>query len=160
MMNHTDHIAMETFVKPLRRPERLTVMLVDDDRLIHEIMHLYLANTRYKVISALSAEEAMKIMLTDLPDIVITDAMMPGESGFSLISRMKSHSQLAEIPVILWTMLEEPNGSVMDSSHLADIKISKPIYTADIMGSLKRAAELVEFRKSIRSDVVEADSTR
>jgi len=146
-----------TDVEPLQRPEKLTVLLVDDDRLVHEIMQLYLANTRFRIVSATNADDALKIMLANPPDIVITDAMMPNVSGFSLISRMKSHERLAEIPIILWTILEEASGEVMDSSHLADIRISKPFYTSDIMGSLKRAVDIIEFRRSLKPKIGEPD---
>lgn len=149
----------DTYIEPLQHPETLSVMLIDDDPLVHEIMQLYLANTRFRLISASNAIAALEIMTARPPDIVITDAMMPEMSGYSLISKMKTDQQLAEIPVILWTILEEVNGSVMDSTQLADIRISKPFYTADIMGTLKRAVDLLEFRRGLKVKVDLSDLT-
>lgn len=74
----------------------------------------------------------MNIIASDPPDIVITGAMMPGEGGFSLIEKMKANPGSANIPIILWTMLTEPNGSVMDATGKADILVNKPFYHSNI----------------------------
>lgn len=133
---------------------QLKVLLVDDDELIHEIMELFLGKTEFSLISALSAEDAMNIIVSDPPDIVITDAMMPGESGFSLIEKMKANPGSANIPIILWTMLTERNGSVMDASGKADILVNKPFYHSNISEGLAKAKRLIEDRSAANDDVI------
>jgi CheY-like chemotaxis protein len=122
------------------------VLLVDDDAFVHEMMGLFLGKTEYSLVSATSAQDAIKIIDSDPPDILITDAMMPGESGFSLIEKMKAQPGSAAIPVILWTILETPDGSVMDASGKADILINKPFYRCDMMESLEKAKGMITTR--------------
>jgi CheY-like chemotaxis protein len=138
---------MEFVIGELTKPEqRLQILLVDDDQFIHEIMKLFLANTQYSMVSALSVNDAVKLIEGERPDIVITDAMMPGESGYSLIEWMKASPACADIPVILWTIMERPDGSVMDATGKADISINKPFYRCDMMEGLEKARNLIERR--------------
>jgi CheY-like chemotaxis protein len=127
----------------------LTVLLVDDDESIHEIIGLLLADTQYSLTSARSVKEAMALVELTMPDIVITDAMMPGESGFCLIEKLKSVPETANVPVILWTILEEWSGGAMDASRKADICITKPFYRSDIIASLDRAKEMIDSLHAI-----------
>ena len=115
-------------------------------------MDLFLRNTEYVLISAFTADEALRIIISDPPDIVITDAIMPGESGFSLIDKIKAHPASARIPILLWTMLTQPDGSVMDASGKADIVIGKPLYRSNMLENLKKAKRLIEHRIAIAED--------
>ena len=143
---------MEIVIDALVPPgaPNLSVLLVDDDEFMHEMMALFLSRTEFSLISATNAKAALKIITTDRPDIVITDAMMPGESGFSLIEKMKALASSASIPVILWTNMEQPDGSVMDASGKADISINKPFYRCDMMESLEKAKRMIGSRGSGR----------
>jgi CheY-like chemotaxis protein len=132
--------------------EQFRVLLVDDDEFMHEMMSLFLGKTEYSLVSATNAQDAIKIIDSDPPDILITDAMMPGESGFSLIEKMKANPGSAAIPVILWTILETPDGSVMDASGKADILINKPFYRCDMMESLEQAKRMITTR-NVATDV-------
>ena len=131
--------------------DTLKVLLVDDDSFVHEMVQLLVGGTEFSLVSAENVSEAMRIIANDTPDIIITDAMMPGESGFSLISKVKSNPRTQDIPIILWTIMEDAEGSVMDASGRADILANKPIYLSDIISSLKKAKELVEERSVRRT---------
>lgn len=138
-----DTISGETAGRDL---SQVKVLLVDDDEGVHEIMRLFLGKTEFSLTSATNAPDAMKMITNDPPDILITDAMMPGESGFSLIAKVKASACTATIPVILWTILETPNGSVLDASGQADILMNKPFYHCDILGSLEKAKRMIQPR--------------
>jgi DNA-binding response OmpR family regulator len=122
------------------------VLLVDDETFNHEIFDLSLNKNNFSLVTARSAEEAMKIIINDPPDILITDAMMPGESGFSLIEKVRLRPQTARTPIILWTSLEQPDGSVMDATRKADFTVTKPFYLSSILEVLEQAKQLAETR--------------
>ena len=131
----TDHI----------RPTK--VLVVDDDRLVHELLGILLDGSTYSMSSAKNVTEAIRSIAAEAPDIIITDAMMPGESGFSLIEKMKAAPQTRDIPIILMTILEDPDGSVMDASGKADFSVNKPVYRSNIVASVEKARHLIEERK-------------
>lgn len=126
---------------------QLKVLLVDDESSVHEIFELFLSESEFSLMFAMSVADAMAQIAVNRPDIVVTDAMMPGESGFVLISKLRSDPRTEDIPIILWTMLEQPDGSVMDASGKADITISKPLHLSDILSALQEAKDLIKYRK-------------
>jgi PleD family two-component response regulator len=126
--------------------KRYKILLVDDEDFNHEILDLSLNKTEFSLVKAKSVEAAMRIIAADPPDILITDAMMPGESGFSLIEKIRSSPATASVPIILWTSLEQPDGSVMDASRKADFTVSKPFYLSSILETLEKAKQLFEER--------------
>jgi CheY-like chemotaxis protein len=123
----------------------LKVLLVDDDKIMHEMLELALETSEYSLVSAMNAKQGMEMIASSFPpDIVITDALMPGDSGFSLITAIKSNPKTADIPVILWTVLEQPNGTVMDSSGKADFSLSKPFNLGKLLDCLTKARQLIK----------------
>src|SRR5579872_4732800 len=100
----------------------LNVLLVDDDDFIHDALDAVIDKHRFSLSSAKCVNDAIAIVDKRSPDIIITDGMMPGESGFSFIEKLKSNPTTARTPVILWTILEDMGGDVMDGSGKADIK--------------------------------------
>ena len=127
----------------------IRILLVDDDTFVHEMVGSLIDEAEYTLVSATSVVDAMKIIMEQKPDVIITDAIMPGESGFSLINRLKSDPRTHDIPIILLTILEEPNGQVMDASGLADFRVSKPLYLSDFSSKLEQARQLVKDRSEI-----------
>jgi response regulator RpfG family c-di-GMP phosphodiesterase len=117
------------------------------------MMRLFLGNTQYSLVSALNVQDAIRIIDSDPPDILITDAMMPGESGFSLIEKMKARPACVDIPVILWTIMERADGSVMDASGKADVLINKPFYLCDMMAALEKARGMLKKPELIPSGI-------
>jgi CheY-like chemotaxis protein len=129
----------------------LKVLLVDDEATMHELMEIALKGTDYALMSAMNVGAAMKVIASlDSPDIVITDAMMPGDSGFSLIKLLKSNPATSHIPVILWTMLVKENGAVMDSSGKADLTMGKPFDLMNILDTLTSARDMINPNLDIK----------
>jgi response regulator RpfG family c-di-GMP phosphodiesterase len=148
---------VEFIIGEIAQPVRLIkVLLVDDDEFIHEMMKLYLANSEYSLSSATNAQDAIKLIDNEPPDILITDAMMPGESGFGLIEKMKARPACADIPVILWTILEDPDGSVMDASGKADILINKLVNRRQRVNHRYNQVSLVGHPSSLSNSVTRA----
>ena len=78
------------------------MLIVDDDTDVIRYMKELLA-TRYNVIYKYDADSAFLAIKKDAPDIVISDVMMPGRSGYDLCRDIKGSLQLSHIPVILLT---------------------------------------------------------
>lgn len=82
------------------------VLLVEDELSISFLMSTALEDAGYEVIVAKDVSQAKRLLNSEIPDVIITDIMMPGESGFSLLSYVRKSSDLRLIPVIVSTMLE------------------------------------------------------
>ncbi|HEY6333210.1 MAG TPA: response regulator [Blastocatellia bacterium] len=118
---------------------QVKVLVVDDDESMHEMLNLSLSKAEYWLAHALDVSEAKAILASHQPDIIVTDAMMPGTSGYSFIEGLKANPETAQIPIILWTVMEGMNGEVMDPTGRADFTLSKPFNLGAVEDKLNRA---------------------
>jgi CheY-like chemotaxis protein len=100
------------------------VLVVDDDPDARELLSRHLQRGGYAVRVAANGEEAMQLARTLQPDVVTLDVMMPRMDGWAVLSAMKEDAELAEIPVIMATVVD--NQSIGFSLGAADYLI-KPI---------------------------------
>ncbi|MEA3058591.1 MAG: hypothetical protein QOE50_3 [Sphingomonadales bacterium] len=100
------------------------VLVVDDDPNARELLRRHLQRGGYAVRTAANGEEAMQLARTLQPDVVTLDALMPQMDGWAVLSAMKEDAVLAEIPVIMVTIVD--NQSIGFSLGAADYLI-KPI---------------------------------
>jgi CheY-like chemotaxis protein/nitrogen-specific signal transduction histidine kinase len=87
----------------------LTVLVVDDDPAVHEVLTATLARRGYRVMHATDGAEALAIMRKTPPDIVTLDIMMPKVDGWTVLGTMKSDPALEHIPVIMLTIVDDRN---------------------------------------------------
>ena len=85
----------------------LKVLYVDDEGDIRLLLRGFLEKKGYLVLDAADARAGFDLALSQHPDVVITDVMMPNESGFSLCKRLKANPSTARIPIIVVTVLDE-----------------------------------------------------
>ncbi len=106
-------------------PEHAPVVLVvDDDPNARELLGRHLQRSGYAVRMATNGEDAMQLTRTLQPDVVMLDVLMPRMDGWAVLSAMKEDAALAEIPVIMVTIVD--NQSIGFSLGAADYLI-KPI---------------------------------
>lgn len=81
------------------------IMLVEDDQKLREIYGIRLTAEGYELVSAGDGEEALALAVTEKPDLVISDVMMPKISGFDMLDILRSTPETANIKVIMMTAL-------------------------------------------------------
>lgn len=84
-----------------------TILVVDDDESIRDLLRLHLSAAGYEVHVAPDAIAAGYIVLRSPPDLIISDISMPHMDGFEFIAALKSDKTLPHIPVIFLTTMEE-----------------------------------------------------
>jgi signal transduction histidine kinase len=94
---------------PLAPPP--AVLAVDDSRTVQMLLERHLESRGYNVTTCGSAEQALALLATFKPDLLIVDSMMPGMDGAELIARIKSDHALRYLPVIMIT------GAEISGSH-------------------------------------------
>ena len=87
----------------------LTVLVVDDDPAVHDVLTPTLTKNGYRVIHARDGAEALATLRKTPPDVVTLDVMMPNVDGWSVLAEMKSDHTLAHIPVIMLTIVDDRN---------------------------------------------------
>jgi CheY-like chemotaxis protein len=84
-----------------------TILVVDDEASIRELLRLHLSSAGYQVLVAEDAITAGYMVLRGPPDLIISDVNMPHMDGFEFIAALKSDKTLPHIPVIFLTTMEE-----------------------------------------------------
>jgi DNA-binding response OmpR family regulator len=84
-----------------------TILIVDDDESIRELLRLHLSSAGYEVSVAEDAIAAGYLVLRSPPDLLICDVNMPHMDGFEFIAALKADKTLPNIPVIFLTSLED-----------------------------------------------------
>ena len=112
-----------------------TVLVVDDDANVHDLVRRTLVKEGFRVLTASSGAEAFRVAQETRPDVITLDAMMPVEDGWAVLRRLKSHGSLADIPVVMMTIIEDK--SLAFSLGASDY-ITKPIHRERLIAAVNR----------------------
>ena len=112
------------------------ILVVDDEEDLCEILKFNLENEGYLVDTANSAEEALKLKLTDY-SLLLLDVMMGEISGFRMASIIKKEKATSQIPIIFITAKDTENDTVTGFNLGADDYISKPFSLREVIARVK-----------------------
>jgi PAS domain S-box-containing protein len=118
-------------------PGTITVLIVDDDPVVHDVLKATLAKEGYRLLHATDGHQALDMMRRDPPDIVTLDVMMPKVDGWSVLGIMKSEPKLEHIPVIMLTIVDDRN---LGFSLGASEYMTKPIDRSRLLGLIQKFA--------------------
>ncbi|MEM9218595.1 MAG: response regulator [Cyanobacteria bacterium P01_F01_bin.150] len=111
------------------------VLVVDDEIDIQELLERSLIKSGYDVVCANSGREALAIAAEILPDVITMDVMMPEMDGWEVLTRLKSNDELAHIPVVMMTMVEDEDlGYALGASDY----LPKPINRNHLLSVLEK----------------------
>ena len=79
------------------------ILVAEDEKQIADMIAFKLTNGGHKVIHAQDGEQAMTLAMTELPDLILLDVMMPGLNGLEVLRRLKGDPALRAVPVIMVT---------------------------------------------------------
>ncbi len=117
------------------------ILVVDDDPAIREIIRMYLEREGHTVRTASNTNEALKALRNDsLPDLMLLDIMMPGDTGWQFLGELEKDPKLSQLPVIAISGLERPEGGEYDSKMLYDYLV-KPFSMAELSRVVKKFSE-------------------
>jgi DNA-binding response OmpR family regulator len=122
-----------------------TILVAEDEPVTRMALEHHLNNNGYRVHTAVDGREALRLLEQTLPDLIITDIMMPFTSGLELVGIVRS-TQQQHIPVIVLSAIDE-EATVMEAFSLgADDFITKPFAPNELSIRVKRL--LNQYRKS------------
>jgi len=113
------------------------ILVVEDEAPIRQMMAMALNKAGYAVYEAEDARSARQQFTDELPDLMIVDWMLPGESGIELVKSIKSEKLTGEIPVIMVTARAEEDDRVRGLEVGADDYVCKPFSPKELIARIK-----------------------
>ena len=126
--------------------ELATVLIVDDNADMRAYLRTLLLD-RYYVIEAADGQSGLKLAVESVPDIVVSDVMMPVMDGLTFCSRLKQHEATSHIPVLLLTARSSEQQYIEGMQTGADMYMTKP-FSADLL--VANIASLLANRQKLR----------
>ncbi len=111
-----------------------TILVVEDERLVQELISLYLEKESFKVITAWDGQEALDRVRTSQPDLILLDLMLPKIDGLSVCKEVRKTSS---IPIIMLTSKGEELDRVLGLELGADDYITKPFSPKEMLARVK-----------------------
>lgn len=112
-----------------------TVLVIDDDPTVHDLMQRFLTKDGFRVESALNGENGLALARQLRPDAITLDVMMPSLDGWAVLAALKADPQLADIPVIMLTIVDN---KTMGYALGASDYLTKPIDRVRLSAILKK----------------------
>lgn len=103
-----------------------TVLVVDDEKDLLELVSYQLQRNGYDVLTAANGNDAMQIAKREMPDLMILDLMLPGMDGTEIARRLKADPKTAVIPIVMLTAKSEETDVVVGLTLGADDYVTKP----------------------------------
>lgn len=129
--------------------ERSTILLVDDNPQILAILADLLEPLGYAVLCANNGADALALAANHHPDLVLLDVMMPGMDGFAVCQRLRAAPDLAQMPVMMITALDDRVSRMRGFEAGADDFISKPFDYAELRARVATVIRLNRYRRII-----------
>lgn len=123
------------------------IVIVDDDKTSRLSLRKMLEKEGYRVAVAGCGETGLDLATGLQPDMILTDVIMPDMDGYELCRRLRTHSDLADIPVIMLTSLDDQESRVRGIEAGADDFLSKPIVPSLLKARVKTVTRLNRFRR-------------
>jgi len=127
------------------------ILVVDDNAEMVELMRELLVSRGYEVFAVRDVEQAEREIRRHPPDLILSDVIMPGRSGYELCRQLKSESSTRLIPFVLITGLSDRENKVKGIEAGADDFLNKPIFPAELFARVKSLLKLKEFTDELET---------
>jgi DNA-binding response OmpR family regulator len=112
------------------------VLLVEDDPEVHRLMRICLEQAGYQVKSAYSGEDALEILRSTTPSVILLDNQLPGMDGFRTCRQIR---ELFDLPIIMVTVMDQTDEKLLGLEVGADMYLSKPFLPDELVARVGAA---------------------
>ncbi len=113
------------------------VLIVDDDRMLHSMLHPILTSYGFEVVSAMTGEEGLQMAVSVKPDVILLDVIMPKMKGREVCKRLKESADTKDIPVLFFTAKGSEDDIKAELEVGAVGHITKPVHPAFLVQRIR-----------------------
>ncbi|MFD0587408.1 MHYT domain-containing protein [Paenibacillus sp. GCM10027627] len=144
---------LEPVVTAGESEKNVHILLIDDEAFNRELMEKYLSKTGWKLVAAAGGAEGLRLAKAIKPKVICLDILMPNMDGWSVLTALKSDPELADIPVIIWSMAGDKQlGYLLGAAEF----LMKPVQREQLISVINRYLPSEEEYQSIL--VIEDDT--
>jgi signal transduction histidine kinase/DNA-binding response OmpR family regulator/tetratricopeptide (TPR) repeat protein len=136
----------EAFAATTPAGQKFCVLVVEDHQEMREYIAGHLAG-EFRLLQASNGREALKIIEQQLPDLIVSDLMMPEMDGLALLSQIRNSKKTGDIPFVLLTAKASDEDRMSGYQQKADAYITKPFQAGEL---LLRIRNLLESREAVK----------
>jgi two-component system, OmpR family, phosphate regulon response regulator PhoB len=114
-----------------------TILVIEDEPAIQELIAVNLSFAGHKVLRAFDSEQAETLINAELPDLILLDWMLPGQSGLALARKLRNHERTRQVPIIMLTAKGAEQDKIDGLEAGADDYITKPFSPKELMARIK-----------------------
>jgi two-component system OmpR family response regulator len=137
-----------------------SILLVDDDQEIRELLHTYLSRTGFQVRTVGDGAGLRHSLDAEPADLLILDVMLPDEDGFSLCRWVREHQRFAQVPIIMLTASSDEADRVIGLELGADDYLGKPFSPRELLARIKALLRRAHFSQERGGEVLAFDEWR
>ncbi len=116
---------------------RKKILLVDDSATILMMERMILSKGPYELVTAVDGEDAVAKAVSERPDLILMDVVMPKMNGFEAVRHIRQHSEVGTTPIIMVTTRGEMENVENGFSSGCNDYVTKPINAPELMTKLK-----------------------
>jgi len=142
--------------------QKRTILVVDDDRRVVDLLQISLSQNGYHVTTAGTGEEALESVRRETPHLVILDLRLPKKNGYEVCAALKSSKDTSAIPIIMVSATAEVDARLQGLMHGADDYLTKPFSPKELLIKVRRIFERQERAEnlSIKNQELETEVAR
>ena len=132
-------------------PQNMSILIADDLKTNRMLAKKTLSSEGYKIIEATNGIEAVEKARKYQPDLILIDGMMPKMTGFEAISLIKEFDELKEIPILMFTSLDNKKDKIKAFEAGANDYILKPFMIEELIRKINHHLEVKQLKKEFQT---------
>ena len=132
-----------------------TILIVDDEEINVKLIKGMLAKENYNLIGVYSGQEALSMLVSENPDLILLDVMMPEMDGFETCRKIKENKKTRIIPILMVTALNEKKHRLMALESGADDFLSKPVGRTELIIRVKSLLRIKKYHDELHESLEE-----
>lgn len=136
------------------------ILIVDDEPIVLRVLEIHLNDMGFQVLKAVNGAEALNIMKLEMPDLLITDLLMPVMDGLELIKRIKEDSNTLLMPIIVITAMGDRQNVLRAAELGVDEFIIKPFDRNVLSARIKSLFKTKKLQEELMGHKIESEKAK